>query len=512
MREFLEAGLHPTEIVYTSFTRAAAREAARRARATFTQFGEDDFPYFATTHSIAFRGLGLMGHAFTDKHLKAFGDEHGYQFSCMQGSMETALPEAMLSEAGDYLEFFDSWRKNCLLYDLDEAYKRFTLANSASLPSWWGKGVVEVYIEAKNEYKRREGLWDFSDMLLGVLEREFIPLGMRVFLGDEIQDNSPLLQKVHELWAGAADEAYMVGDPNQSIYTFAGADPSLFIDMKCDATENLRQSWRCAVAVRGLARKVIVRNKVRLADDDFLPTKNQGEVLAMPVDLVPWEELASDGRTAFYLLRTRWLVSLAYEQLICAGVPFTTLRGKDSPLQGDLSAVALTMLRLVGTDYVALPALAKLASHIPTKPYLKHGAKAELNRRAKEEPNTEVNFKGLPGLGFSGHFFECLNESDFAVPLKAEPAEKAYLHRIYQHYGVKAFQKPSIVLSTQHGVKGMEADVVVISPQYTRLPWESMDSVDGVEAENRLAYTSITRARDKIIILEPEGRYFYPYP
>ena len=520
--EYINSGLHPMEIVYTTFTKAGAREAMRRALIEFPHYSEEDFPHFATTHSIAFHILGIGGKVFTDTKLKEFGDKYGHNFSARSSAFDSVMTETMLSEKGDYLEFFDCWRKNCLYEDIQEAFEDFTEANQRNLPHWWSLAVVESYIEGKNEFKREEGLFDFSDFLLGCLERQLCPPGMKVLLVDECQDNNQLMQKVHQLWAEAAEDAYVVGDPNQAIFEFQGSNPALFIDMAADRTENLRQSWRCSKAVHELARKVITRNSIRMIDDDFTPTEAAGVVERIDVKDIDWGELIKDGATLFYLLRTRWLVTQAYDRLMTAGVPFVSSRGLESPLghldmegrfiQAALARSAVTMLTLSDARPVMLSSLADLTKHIPAKPYMKHGSKAELQRRAKDNPGKEVGITALPELGFTPRFLEYLNESDFTHPLKGTPEEKDYLLRVYGRYGEGAFHgRPPIALGTMHSSKGAEADTVVIDPTYTRLPWESMNTLEGREAENRLAYVSVTRAREKVIILEPQWDKAYEY-
>ena len=44
------------------------------------------------------------------------------------------------------------------------------------------------------------------------------------FVVDEFQDVSPLQHALLDLWLGGRDELCVVGDPAQTIYSFAGAD------------------------------------------------------------------------------------------------------------------------------------------------------------------------------------------------------------------------------------------------------------------------------------------------
>lgn len=87
------------------------------------------------------------------------------------------------------------------------------------------------------EYERRKtgaGRIDFEDVLLlmvALLETEpqvarHLRSGLRHITVDEYQDVSALQQRLLDGWLGDNDNVCVVGDPAQTIYSFAGADPS----------------------------------------------------------------------------------------------------------------------------------------------------------------------------------------------------------------------------------------------------------------------------------------------
>ncbi|HAG53714.1 MAG TPA: DNA/RNA helicase, partial [Actinobacteria bacterium] len=79
---------------------------------------------------------------------------------------------------------------------------------------------------------------DFEDVLLltvGMLEeerevRERVRDQYRYFTVDEYQDVSPLQQRLLDLWLGKRDDICVVGDPAQTIYSFAGASPAFLLN------------------------------------------------------------------------------------------------------------------------------------------------------------------------------------------------------------------------------------------------------------------------------------------
>jgi DNA helicase-2/ATP-dependent DNA helicase PcrA len=95
--------------------------------------------------------------------------------------------------------------------------------------------VVARLIEAYEDAKTARGVIDFEDVLLltaaMLREREDVARQVRSryrwFTVDEYQDVSAAQQVLLDAWVGERDDVCVVGDPNQTIYTFAGADSSL---------------------------------------------------------------------------------------------------------------------------------------------------------------------------------------------------------------------------------------------------------------------------------------------
>ena len=66
-----------------------------------------------------------------------------------------------------------------------------------------------------------------------------------------------------------------------------------------------------------------------------------------------------------------------------------------------------------------------------------------------------------------------------------------------------------INISTIHGVKGDEADVVVVMPDMAKSAACQLDIDE--DSEHRVFYVAVTRAKEKLYILENQTRMFYPY-
>jgi len=91
----------------------------------------------------------------------------------------------------------------------------------------------------------------------------------RCFVVDEYQDVTPLQQRVLSAWLGERDDLTVVGDANQTIYSFTGATPRFLLDFSRrfpDATVvRLERDYRSTPQVVSLANQVIAAARGRVA-------------------------------------------------------------------------------------------------------------------------------------------------------------------------------------------------------------------------------------------------------
>ena len=83
---------------------------------------------------------------------------------------------------------------------------------------------------------------------------------------------------------------------------------------------------------------------------------------------------------------------------------------------------------------------------------------------------------------------------------KAKAAE--FPARVIERRGPSALEsKPRVIVSTIHGAKGGQADVVILAPDLSRAGAEEWGR--GAASIRRLFYVGMTRAREELVILEP---------
>ncbi len=91
--------------------------------------------------------------------------------------------------------------------------------------------------------KRERDVIDFEDVLLYtvglIAEHRQVADAVRAqyqhLVVDEYQDVSPLQQALLDQWLGDREEVCVVGDPSQTIYTFAGASPDFLLGFRSRA-------------------------------------------------------------------------------------------------------------------------------------------------------------------------------------------------------------------------------------------------------------------------------------
>ncbi|WP_173842177.1 ATP-dependent DNA helicase UvrD2 [Mycobacterium terramassiliense] len=141
------------------------------------------------------------------------------------------------------------------------------------------KQIAAVYsaYEALKVRDESMALLDFDDLLLhtaaaiendAAVAEEFRDR-YRCFVVDEYQDVTPLQQRVLDAWLGGRDDLTVVGDANQTIYSFTGATPRFLLDFSRrfpDATVvRLERDYRSTPQVVSLANQVIAAARGRVA-------------------------------------------------------------------------------------------------------------------------------------------------------------------------------------------------------------------------------------------------------
>ena len=117
--------------------------------------------------------------------------------------------------------------------------------------------LLELNIEYQN-YKKEERLYDFADMITEYNKKN-IESDIEALIVDEAQDtNRPQLKAVFKMAKNVKDEHfYLIGDPDQTIFEWAGSDADYFHRISANPWRELTEGKRCGEAINTFCKKII---------------------------------------------------------------------------------------------------------------------------------------------------------------------------------------------------------------------------------------------------------------
>lgn len=512
------------EILLASFTTTAAREIKRR--------GIDiDEKNVGTLHAICFRILGRPELAET--HVPDFNEwmatHHAGRWSLSSRSARVTDDLAVSDDSEGQMPGDGALMRSQTLRARRLAYEE------------WSPDDREFFFFWK-EWKAVSGYYDFTDLIEVCLDSFGPPAGVRIACYDEVQDFSPLELALVRKWSDELEGVVLVGDPDQSIFSFKGASPRAFLepDLPEESYRVLSQSWRVPKAVHELAASWISRSSWRYPFE-YKPKPEPGEVqrrdggwwlsLKQP-DLVVREMQAdlAAGKSCMVLASCAYLLVGVLRELKRAGVPFHNpfvTRGDWNPLRGgpeivrafletprpDLFGGELALDVDSGMRWWTPKTMWKWAQHVSASYMFVRGGKEALKGRVDESNRWThgLDTEELRELMLPEAFESLVESIDRAQPwlwlrdalLPAAKSKLEYAFQICEQSGVAALtEKPKVVVGTIHSVKGAEAQVVYLSPDLSRRGNEEWQGYPHQrDSVRRVFYVGITRASEKLVLL-----------
>ncbi len=376
--------------------------------------------------------------------------------------------------------------------------------------------VVAVYTAYEALKVRDEDvtLLDFDDLLLhtaAAIENDAAVAAefrdrYRCFVVDEYQDVTPLQQRVLSAWLGDRDDLTVVGDANQTIYSFTGASPRFLLDFSRrfpDATVvRLERDYRSTPQVVSLANRVIAGARGRVAGSklQLIGQREPGpapsfrehpdertEAAAVAASIGRLIESGTAPSEIAILYRVNAQSEVYEEALTEAGIAYQVRGGEGFFHRQEIKQALLALQRAAGRDNEGpLPDVVRglleplgLTTEAPT------GTKARERWEALTALAELVDDEAAqrPGLELPGLVAELRLRADARHPPVVQ----------------------GVTLASLHAAKGLEWDAVfLVGLADGTLPISHAlahgpDS-EPVEEERRLLYVGVTRARTHLAL------------
>jgi len=556
----IHQGIAPHNILAMTFTNKSAGEMRERAIALTKKYPPSDravidsMPVVTTFHALGVRLLREFHEAVGLRRHFTIYDRSDSQKAVKQG----------IEQAGYNPKEFEP-RKILSMISRAKGDAMTRLAYSDAASSFLEEVVAQVW-EKYEDILHKEQSLDFDDLLVKMLRmlednktvREQLQQRYQYIHVDEYQDTNKVQFRIAELLAGDAHNICVVGDIDQNIYSWRGADIKNVLQFERhfpnSTTILLEENYRSTQTIIAASNDIIKKNKNRVEKNVFT-NNTQGDKITLYAGMTGYDEaeyvaltaksLIADGAepsSIAVLYRTNFQSRALEEAFLNFEVPYQLLGTKfferrevkdvlsylrlalNPGSNADLSRVInnptrgigkVTMLKVIAGDRASLNAgaiakvqkfdnimmdIAKAASEKKLSDTIKFIMKRSgLEEQFIEEGTEEAmeRIENLRELVTLASRFDTVDPNEAIEQLLETAALQSDQDEIKDKEELNAVR-----LMTIHAAKGLEfAYVFVTGLEEGLFPHERID--DGKtdnEEERRLFYVALTRAEKKIYL------------
>ena len=509
-------GGNPLRLGFASFTRAARAEAVSRAAAAWNVSPSmlDGEGWFRTVHSTAKRCLGVQKGQLiggTEADAEWISNALGIKVSTSLDE-DTGRQRFVGGQAGAALECWARARNRLL--PLDEIVRKMRSVDD-NVPDF--AEVVRVS-ERYEMAKRVEDRLDFTDLLLrfsgfaaspvdgiGRTEPEGDLPDVSAWLFDEQQDASPLLDAACKRLVSAESVkwCYVVGDPFQAIFGFAGSSAECFLGWPAQKERIMPKSYRCPKPILALGEHCLRRMHSGYFDRKVAPADHEGAIHDCEADL-PIIRARPDEEWLF-IARTNYEASRFCAMLNAANKPTRWVTQPEGTTARGTGLAALYALEkdgvISGTEW---------GRAVELLPYVNKAKEQMLDRGIKTgwakkhaDDWDKIFLTDLPEVGATPPLIEKIRSGAWCSLVDRGESWR----RQAEQWGPELVANTKIRVGTIHSVKGMEADnVALLTTVGKRVEQGRDDCQEQHDEECRIAYVAVTRARRNLYVVN-EGKH-----
>jgi superfamily I DNA/RNA helicase len=517
---------NPFALGYSSFTRAARLEAAVRCGTAWGVPPEELMQqgWFRTAHSVCFRQLGvtrgemISGNKEDTKWVSdAVGSDVAFAVDEDEdGGVAIYQGDPVAAAA---LNYWSLARNVCRpLREVVEADQDPEAPSAAEVIQ-----RIEMYEQAK----RIDGRFDFTDLLSRFVGLRFspeegpidvpaegqVPDEVVGWIFDEAQDASRLLDLAcRRLVTGDACRwAWLVGDPYQVLFSWAGAAAEHFMGWDVSKQHIMPKSYRCPKPIM-LAGERCLQRLPDYWDRGISPADHAGEVVESENFEDDLADLSPDEDT-LVIARTNRNVSKIKNILEDIGTPYRYAKQRREGV--NCSGLGMAGLwSLQHGEGITGEAWGRITEILPSKTsdgreWLVRGSKSAW-RKGLSQRYDRVYPEDLQSLGASQHLCDAIASGQWS----GLPDGGTKWVRAARKWGVEAVTEPKIRIGTIHASKGMEASKVIVLTSVSQRTRAAEEDDDRKFAEERrIEYVACTRAKHKLILAhDPRAKYRMEVP
>lgn len=556
----IQNGISPSSILVVTFTRAAAAEMKERF---LKMTGRSASPVtFGTFHGIFY---GILKNTYRISGSNILADARALQL--LREILDHTCPDTQEADLPSSVAREISQVKGSRM-DISHFY-------SGVLPTDAFRKVFRAY----ENWKRDNRMLDFDDIITRCYEllttrQDILSLWQQKFryiLVDEFQDISPLQYEIIRLLALPENNLFIVGDDDQSIYRFRGANPDLMLNFPkvypgCQVIA-LEENYRSTPEILKAAENLICHNRKRFRKN-ILSSRPSGSPVSFECFDNPRKECvrmaqqireAHDGGVPYeetaVLFRTNVGCRQAVEQLMAYQIPFRMgdvipcvfdhWIAKDVMAYMDLGAMSRErrgkrsdFLRVYNRPnryfsreafYDPLVTYESLYSYYEDKDWMVRRVdelETNLTMIRHLAPYGALNYIRRE-IGYEGYL------RDYAMQRNIPPEDllqvldeltesarnyrtceewkesiEKYREKLGQQRALRSEEHSGVVVSTLHASKGMEYDTVyILDVNEGIIPYHKAVLDADLEEERRMLYVGMTRARKDLYIYSVRERY-----